>query len=166
MGSGAADGGMRRRALLSTARTALLTAPLVALAGCSGFGSDGSQSPTDTGESPAQTDIPTASPTSTPAAVQAPDGLRVVEHALVRSNEGGSDELVGVDAVIENTGSEATDATATARFYDGSGSLLDESEADTTNLSADGRWSLELLFAGSGEAARAVADYRVVVERP
>ncbi|MBP1988246.1 FxLYD domain-containing protein [Halolamina salifodinae] len=162
---------MRRRALLSSARTALLTTPLLALAGCSGFGSGGSESPTDTAEptdtveSPSSTDTPTASPTSTPAVVQTPDGLRVVEHALVRSNEGTEDELVGVDAVIENTGAEATDATATARFYDGSGSLLDESEADTTDLSSGGRWSLELLFGGSGEAARAVADYRLVVER-
>ncbi|MFC6737443.1 FxLYD domain-containing protein, partial [Halolamina salina] len=127
------------------------------LAGCSGLG-DGRDSPTDS---------PTASPTATPSTVRTPENgsLGVVEHTLSRSNEGSENELVAVEATIENGGSEPADVTATARFLDDAGAVIDESEASTTDLAAGGRWSVELLFGGSGEAARAVTDYRLAVER-
>ena len=156
--------GMRRRALLSAARTALLTTPLAALAGCSGFGSGGTDSPT--ARSP--TESPTASPTPTPAAVQTPDDapLTVSKHAMERSNEDGDSEIVAVDAVIRNTSDTAvTDVRVVARFFDGDGASLDQSSARADRLAADGRWEVELLFPGSGDDARAVADYRILVER-
>ncbi|WP_435118660.1 FxLYD domain-containing protein [Halolamina sp. C58] len=145
---------MRRRALL--ARTALLTTA-AGLAGCSSVG-DGSDSPTDS---------PTASPTPTPSTIQTPESgsLAVVEHTLSRSNEGSENELVAVEATIENGRSEPADVTATARFFDDEGAVLDESEASTTDLPTGGRWSVELLYPGSGEETRAVADYRLVIER-
>lgn len=165
MGSGVAAVPMRRRALLSAARTALLTAPLAALAGCSGFGSDATESPTDTGTA---TESPTPSPTPTPSTVQTPDdaALGVAEHAMERSNEGSDSEIVAVDAVIENTGdSPTTDVRAIARFFDEDGNLLGESSAHNDRIAAGGRWEVELVFPGSGDDARAVTDYRLVVER-
>lgn len=145
---------MRRRALL--ARTALLTTA-AGLAGCAGVG-DPKESPTES---------QTASPTATPATVQTPDSAAIaaVDHDLTRSNEGDEDELVAVDAVIENAGeSAATDLRAVARFFDENGERLDESEARTDRLAAGGRWEVELTYPGSGADARAVADYRLVVE--
>lgn len=150
---------MRRRALL--ARTALL--PTAAgLAGCSGVG-DGTDSPTD---GPPASDTPT--PTPTPSTVRTPENgsLAVVDHAISRSNEGSEDELVTVEATIENTGeSAAVGVTAIARFFDADGTLLDESDASTDRLAAGGQWAVDLLFPGSGDEARAVADYRLLVGR-
>ncbi|QKY20160.1 hypothetical protein B4589_007125 [Halolamina sp. CBA1230] len=148
---------MRRRALL--ARTALLTTA-AGLAGCSGFG-DGT--PTDSSTpSPSPTATPTPSTIGTPAS----GSLAVVEHGLSRSNEGSEDELVAVEATIENTGeSAAVGVTAIARFFDEDGTLLDESEADTDRLAAGGEWELELLYPGSGDEARTVADYRLLIEQ-
>ncbi|KPN32278.1 hypothetical protein SY89_03046 [Halolamina pelagica] len=146
---------MRRRALL--ARTALLTTA-AGLAGCSGVG--------DSTDSPTESSTPT--PTPTPSTVQTPEGavLAVVEHELTRSNEGSEDELVAVDAVIENGSDEpTTDVRAVARFFDDDQRLLDESEARTSRLAAGGRWEVELTYPGSGADARAVADYRLVVSR-
>jgi hypothetical protein len=151
---------MRRRALLT--RTALLTTA-AGLAGCSGLGDGSDPSPDPATDSP--TDSP--SPTPTPSTVQTPESgsLDVVEHSLSRSNEGSENELVAVEATIENGGSEPADVAATVRFLDGEGAVLDESEASTTDLAGGGRWSVELVFGGSGEAARAVTDYRLVIER-
>ena len=146
---------MRRRALL--ARTALLTTA-AGLAGCSGVG--------DSTDSPTESSTPT--PTPTPSTVQTPESavLAVVEHELTRSNEGSEDELVAVDAVIENGSDEpTTDVRAVARFFDDDQRLLDESEARTSRLAAGGRWEVELTYPGSGADARAVADYRLVVDR-
>jgi len=150
---------MRRRALL--ARTALLTTA-AGLAGCAGLG-DGNDPSTDP-----PTDSPTASPTPTPSTVQTPESgsLAAVEHTLSRSNEGSENELVAVETTIENAGeSAAVGVTAVARFLDADGTLLEESEASTDRLGAGGRWSVELLYPGSGEETRAVADYRLVIER-
>lgn len=158
---------MRRRALLSAARTALLTTPLAALAGCSGFGRDATESPASTGTA-TPTESPTASPTPTPATVQTPDdaALAVAEHAMERSNDGSDSETVAVDAVVENTGDSAVaDVRVVARFFDEDGNLLDESSARTDRVTAGGRWEVELLFPGSGDDAAAVVDYRIVVER-
>ena len=146
---------MRRRALL--ARTALLTTA-AGLAGCSGLG-DGTDAPTES---------PTASPTPTPSTVRTPESgsLAVVEHSLARSNEGSEDELLTVEATIENASdSAAVGVTAVARFLDADGTLLEESEASTDRLGAGGRWTVELLYPGSGQATREVAEYRLVVER-
>ena len=163
---------MRRRALL--ARTALLTTPPVALAGCSGSGDPtATESPTDSPTStPTESSTPTRtatdSPTPTPSTVKTPasGSLAVAEHALVRSNEGSDGELVGVDAAVENTGDDAvTGVRVVARFLDEAGELLDESEARTDRIAAGGRWEIELLFGGSGADARAVADYRLLIER-
>ena len=146
---------MRRRALL--ARTALLTTA-AGLAGCTDAG-DGTAAPTES---------PTASPTPTPSTVETPagDALAVVDHELTRSNEGSDSELVSVDAVIENERESAvTDVRAVARFFDEAGDVLDRSEAHTSRLAAGGRWEVELVFPGSGDDARAVAEYQLIVER-
>jgi len=151
---------MRRRALL--ARTALLTTA-AGLAGCSGVG-DGTDSPPDR-STPTESPTPTATPA--PSTIRTPENgsLAVVDHALSRSKEGSEDELVTVEATIENTGeSAAVGVTAVARFLDEKGTLLEESEASTDRLAAGGQWAVELLFPGSGEAAGAVADYRLLVE--
>jgi len=148
---------MRRRALL--ARTALLTTA-AGLAGCSGR-RDG----TDT---PATTTPADSTPTPTPSTVQTPESapVAVVDHELIRSNEDSDSELVAVDAVIENGGDEpVTDVRAVARFLDDDRRLLDESEARTSRLVAGGRWEVELTYPGSGADARAVAAYRLVVDR-
>lgn len=148
---------MRRRALL--ARTALLTTA-AGLAGCSGR-RDGTDTPTTT--PPAD---PTPTPTPSTVRTSESAALAVVEHELTRSNEDGDNELVAVDAVIENGSDEpATDVRAVARFLDDDQRLLDESEAHTSRLAAGGRWEVELVYPDSGTDARAVAAYRLVVDR-
>lgn len=176
---------MRRRALLSTVRTALLTTPLAALAGCSGFESDATDSPTEPQQlsdtptstnrptdSPTPTErptqSPTASPTPTPAAVQTPENgsLEVIEHALLRSNDGSESELATVAATVSNTGAEAvTNVRIVTRFFDIEQTLLDERSARTDRIAASGAWDVELTFGGSGDEARAVTDYRLIIER-
>ena len=147
---------MRRRALLT--RAAAITTSLAALAGCTGFGGERTDSPSGT---PSRT----PSPSPTPAVARAAGDLQTVEHALDRRNAGTESELVAVDAVVENAGEEPADVTAVARFLDDEGAVLGESEADTAGIAAGGRWEVELLFGGSGGDARAVTAYRLRVER-
>lgn len=152
---------MRRRALLAATRIAA-TGSLLALAGCSG------QSDDETEPSPAGSSTPTASATATPSTVRVPEGsaLRVVEHGLERRSEGTEDELVAVAGVVENTGETAVeDVRVTARFLDETDAVAGTATAENGTLGAGSRWEIELLFGGNGADARAVVDYRLVVER-
>lgn len=136
---------MRRRALLCIVGS-------TALAGCGG-----------------QLDDETTEPnTATPAdATTTTDGspLDLASHDLVRSNEESASELATVTGTVRNpTDEPVAKATVTATFEDADGETLDRASADTTDLSAGRSWSFELVYPGTGEDARAVADYALTVE--
>jgi hypothetical protein len=155
---------MRRRALLAAARIAV-TGSLVALAGCSGQSDDETEQ-FSTDESPTPTPTPSATPT--PSTIQTPpdESLRVVDHALERRNQDTENELAVVTGTVENTGETAVeDVRATAQFRDDASAMLGTATARNTELGAGSRWELELVYDGSGADARAVADYRLVVEQ-
>jgi len=145
---------MRRRALLCAVGAS-------ALAGCGGrLGDDGDA--TDDGTEDG-TDPETTTRATTTAA---PDpALELGDHELVRSNEGSESELASVTGTVRNpTERTVPEATVTATFLDADGGALDRATASVSDLSPGGSWSFELVYPGTGEDARAVADYELAVE--
>jgi len=145
---------MRRRALLCAVGAS-------ALAGCGGrLGDDGDA--TDDGTEDG-TDTETTTRATTTAA---PDpALELGDHELVRSNEGSESELASAVGTVRNpTEQTVPEATVTATFLDADGEALDRASASVSELSPGGSWSFELVYPGTGEDARAVADYELAVE--
>lgn len=163
---------MRRRALLtSAARATLAAVSTILLAGCSNANSESDspdeQSP-DSTESPEPSATPTPTPEPTPAtvSVEDADALDVTAHELDRRNAGTDSELVAVAATVENVGDDAvTDVVALARFLDADGDVLGENSVEASRVSAGGTWEFEITFPDTGDAAAAVADYRLVIRR-
>ncbi|NHN59937.1 MULTISPECIES: FxLYD domain-containing protein [Halorussus] len=140
---------MRRRALLGVVGA-------TALAGCGGrLGGD----PTDA-DSPTESQTTDRTTTADPA-----PRLELASGELVRSNEGSESELARVTGTVRNVSEETVpEATVTATFEDADGESLDRASANTSDLSPDRTWSFELVYPGTGEDARAVADYSLAVE--
>lgn len=137
---------MYRRALLS-----LLGA--LPLAGCGGRLDETSPTYTDT-----STDTTSVEPTATTHRDES--ALELVEHELVRSNRGSTSEFATVTGTVHNPRDEpVTDPTLTATFQNADGETLDRASTSTPNLSAGATWSVELVYPGTGDDARAVADY-------
>jgi len=142
---------MRRRALLAVVGSA-------ALAGCGGRSDDPANPETET-----TTESRTTAPATETTASDDP-ALDVADHELVRSNEGSASELATVVGTVRNPADgPVAEATVTATFESGEGERLDTASADVSGLSAGGSWSFELVYPGSGEDARAVADYALDV---
>ncbi|WP_435176138.1 FxLYD domain-containing protein [Halorussus sp. AFM4] len=142
---------MRRRALLGVVGA-------TALAGCGGrLGGD----PTDS-ESPTESQTTDATPTAT---TDPAPRLELASSELVRSNEGSESELARVTGTVRNVSEKTVpEATVTATFEDADGEPLDSATANASDLSPGRTWSFELVYPGTGEDARAVADYSLAVE--
>lgn len=138
---------MRRRALLSIVGT-------TALAGCGGR-LGGEKTRTET----------TATTTDSTTTADGAPSLELERDELVRSNEGSTNELAVVTGTVRNSSDETVpEATVTATFEDADGAALDRASASTSELSPGRSWSFELVYPGTGEDARAVADYALAVE--
>jgi hypothetical protein len=144
---------MRRRALLSIVGT-------TALAGCGGR-LGGEKTRTETTGTTTGTTTATDSTTTSDGA----PSLELESDELVRSNEGSANELAAVSGTVRNPSDETvSEATVTATFEDADGAALDRASASTSELSPGRSWSFELVYPGTGEDARAVADYALAVE--
>lgn len=140
---------MRRRALLCVVGSA-------ALAGCGGrLGDDA-----PTNDETDRPETPEATTTTEPE-----PRLELVSHELARSNEGSASELATVVGTARNTADEPIrEATVTAAFEDTDGETLDRASASVSDVSPGQSWSFEVVYPGTGEDARAVADYGLAVE--
>jgi hypothetical protein len=147
---------MRRRALLCAVGAS-------ALAGCGGRLGDDGDATDDGTEDETETDPETTTRATTTAA---PDpALELGDHELVRSNEGSESELASVTGTVRNpTDQTIPEATVIATFLDADGEARDRATASVSDLSPGGSWSFELVYPGSGEDARAVADYELALE--
>ena len=140
---------MRRRTLLSVVVA-------TALAGCGGRLGDDATTPPE----PATDAEPTTDETTT---ARRPT-LELIAADLVRSNEGSASELATVTGTVRNlTDETVAEVTATATFEDGDGEPLDRATASASDLSPGREWSFELVYPGTGDDARAVADYSLDV---
>lgn len=147
---------MRRRALLCTIGTTVL-------AGCGGR-LDGPTETETPDPSPATTEADAATERTT-SRTDAERALRLADEELARRNEGTSGELATVVGSVVNAADETfAEVTATATFADADGGVLDRATADVADLSPGRSWSFELVYPGTGEDAREVADYALAVE--
>lgn len=88
--------------------------------------------------------------------------LDILDHELVREDEGSMGESVKVAGMAENvSGGNLGYAEVKAKFYDENEALL-ESFLDNVNDLGDGeKWSFEIQYPGIGEDAQEVASYKV-----
>ena len=94
-----------------------------------------------------------------------PDGdIEILEHQLVRENEGTNSETVSVEGSAENTsGEQLSYAEVRARFLDEDGALLESSLDNVNDLGSEMTWQFEISFPGFGEDAAAVSEYEIAV---
>ena len=135
-----------RRTVLTAAGTALLTT----LAGCADSVADA--------ETTADAEPPTGTSTPEPT-------VELVDDELIRRNAGADDELAGVAGTLENVSDETLpEVVVTAAFRTESGAFVEEGRTDLSEMAPGRRWRFEIYFHGSGESARAVADYDLAVD--
>jgi hypothetical protein len=90
--------------------------------------------------------------------------LEILEHQLLRENEGARSERVSVEGSAENTSDgQLSYAEVRARFLDEDGTLLESSLDNVNDLGSGMKWQFEIRFPGSGEDASAVSEYEIAV---
>lgn len=148
-------GHMQRRSLLAMAGLSIATA----LAGCGasddtdfedgnvGDGDDAVDDGDDSGDE---------------ATVE--DDVEILEHELIREDEGSMAETVSVEGRAENTSDETFSyVEIRVRFYNEDGDLI-ESFLDNINDFESGQtWAFSVQYPGIGEDAAEVADYDIAV---
>ena len=130
---------VRRRSVLSGTATLLVGA----LSGCIG----------GTGNGPVD-DLP-----------EEDERVRIIEHQLVREEEGTEEETVVVRGVAEviDEEDEVDYVEIRARFYDEEGELLDSTVENVEDVTQETSWEFEIVFPHFGEDAAKVSDYDVTV---
>jgi len=139
---------MQRRKYLATIG---VTVSGLALAGCSGDdGGDfeegnGNGNETDSGDS----------------SDGSSNDIELLNHEMVREDEGSSAESVSVEGEAENvSGDELDYGEVEVRFLEDG--TLSESSLDNINNWADGEtWAFEVQYPGIGEDAAAITDYEI-----
>ncbi|WP_152422571.1 FxLYD domain-containing protein [Natrinema pellirubrum] len=87
--------------------------------------------------------------------------VELLNHELVRENEGGMAETVSVDGEAENvSGSELSYAEVEVKFYEGD-TLADSFLDNVNNLGAGETWAFSVQYTGMGEDAAAITDYEI-----
>jgi hypothetical protein len=90
--------------------------------------------------------------------------IEILEHQLLRENEGTNSERVSVEGSAENTsGEQLSYAEVRARFLDEDGALLESSLDNVNDLGSEMKWQFEISFPGFGEDAAAVSEYEIAV---
>jgi hypothetical protein len=127
------------------------TASTLALAGCTGSESGDFEEGSDDGD--------------TTSGGNSGDGssndIELLNHEMVREDEGGMAESVKVEGEAENvSGGELSYAEVEVKFYEGE--TLAESFLDNINGWAAGEtWAFEVQYPGIGEDAAAITDYEI-----
>ncbi|KTG07996.1 hypothetical protein AUR64_01830 [Haloprofundus marisrubri] len=152
---------MRRRALLSIAGTIVATTT----AGCSDAFSDGSNAVDDASDAKNRngTETSTSTPTPAPTFDGGSSNVELVDHELVRTNDGEAGELVAVSGTVQNTGEQSiTGLALRVQFLDTDGEMLTATTIDVRELAAGRSWAFESTYPRAGADAAAVAEYRLV----
>ncbi|WP_224270627.1 FxLYD domain-containing protein [Haloprofundus salinisoli] len=150
---------MRRRALLSIAGTIVATTT----AGCTDAFLDGSNTVDDASDSEDETRSSTPTPTPAPTFDAGSASVELLDHELVRTNAGASDELVAVAGTVRNTGDESLSGlTLRVQFLDATGESLATTTIDVRTLAVGRSWTFESTYPGTGAGAADVADYRLI----
>jgi len=132
-------------------------AVVTSLAGCSGEDTDFEEGNTGSNDEDDGGDDG-----SDEATVQ--DDVEILEHELVREDEGGMAEQVSVEGRAENTSDESFSyVEIRARFYNEDGDLLDSFLDNINDFGAGQTWAFEVMYPGIGEDAQEVADYDIAV---
>lgn len=88
--------------------------------------------------------------------------IEIVEHELVRENEGEASESVSVQGIVKNvSGDSLSYVEVEAKFYDDSDTLLDSFMDNVNDLGDGEEWQFSVDYPGMGEDARAVASYEI-----
>lgn len=148
---------LNRRRYLATATATIAT---LALAGCSEDGGDfeegnggGDGNSGDGNTDGSNSDGDGSSGSS--------NDIELLNHEMVRENEGEMSETVMVEGEAENvSGGELSYAEVEAKFYEGD--TLAESFLDNiSGWSAGETWGFEVQYPGIGEDAAAITDYEI-----
>lgn len=141
---------MNRRSYMALTGGAVVTS----LAGCSGEDPDFEEGNSDSDGG--------GGGGSDEATVQ--DDVEILEHELVREDEGGVAEQVSVEGRAENTSDESFSyVEVRARFYNQNGDLLDSFLDNINDFGAGQTWAFEVMYPAIGEDAQEVADYDIAV---
>ncbi|WP_336001764.1 FxLYD domain-containing protein [Halorientalis halophila] len=152
---------MKRRALLTAAGVVLTGG----IAGCSeereyepgsGDGSNGG----DGGNGSEPIPTPEATPEDRPPA----ESLTILEHSVVRTEEGTDWETLSVEGRVRNDSDRQFGyAEIRVRFYNADGDLLDSMIDNVNDLDPGQVWQFSVPFLGWGAEAQAVDDYDIAV---
>lgn len=92
------------------------------------------------------------------------EDVEILEHELVRQDEGTMAEQVSVEGRAENTSDQSFSyAEVRARFYNENGDLLESFIDNINDFAAGQTWAFEIVYPGIGEDAQEVADYDIAV---
>jgi hypothetical protein len=92
------------------------------------------------------------------------EALEILEHELVREDEGTMSETVKVEGRAENVSEEQLSyVEVRARFYNDQGDQLESSLDNTNDLGTGSTWAFEIQYPAIGEDAAEVADYDIGV---
>jgi len=94
--------------------------------------------------------------------VDAEEALNIIEHELVRSDEGGPAEQVSVEGRAENiSGRQLAYAEVRARFYNENGDQIESFLDNINDLDSGSTWAFEIMYPGIGDDARDVDSYDI-----
>lgn len=92
------------------------------------------------------------------------DALEILEHEMVREDEGTMAETVSVEGRAENVGDrQLSYVEVRARFYNEAGDQLDSSLDNVNDLDPGATWAFNIQHFAMGEDAAEVADYDIGV---
>lgn len=96
--------------------------------------------------------------------VDAEEALNILEHEMVREDEGGPAEQVSVEGRAENVSDQQLAyAEVRARFFNEDGDQLDSSLDNINDLDPGATWAFEILYLEIGDGARDVDSYDIGV---
>jgi len=137
------------------------TASTLALTGCTGDDGGDFEEGNDNGNSGGNSNGgDTSTPTPTSSGGSSKD-IELLNHEMVRENEGEMSETVKVVGEAKNvSGGELSYAEVEVKFYEGD--TLAESSLDNINgWSAGETWAFEVQYPAIGEEAAAITDYQI-----
>ena len=94
----------------------------------------------------------------------ADEAIEVLEHTMVREEEGTMAEQVSIEGRAENVSdSQLSYAEVRARFYNEQGDQLDSFLDNVNDLDPGATWAFEILYPAIGEDAQEVDSYDIGV---
>jgi hypothetical protein len=90
------------------------------------------------------------------------EALEILEHEMVRSDEGGPAEQVSIEGRAENVSDRRLSyAEVRARFYNEQGDQIESFIDNVNDLDSGSTWAFEIMYPGIGEDAQEVDSYDI-----